>query len=130
MEHFSSCSFICFFFPVQELINQAGRKLSEWLYLGGVKSFADGSLGSNSALFYEVRTYLFFLGFKTILQMRNSPLLYEDSNYLHLPSAASYGLSDNVYPIIAFQIWNLVLPLSQRSLLLFIMLYLAYIQEM
>lgn len=49
-------SFVLFFFPVQELINQAGRKLSEWLYLGGVKSFADGSLGSNSALFYEVRT--------------------------------------------------------------------------
>lgn len=28
--------------------------LSEWIYLGGVKAFADGSLGSNSALFYEV----------------------------------------------------------------------------
>ncbi|PIN21975.1 N-substituted formamide deformylase [Handroanthus impetiginosus] len=50
---------VCLYFPMetwtrlQELINQAGRKLSQWIYLGGVKSFADGSLGSNSALFYE-----------------------------------------------------------------------------
>ena len=32
-----------------------GHALSEWIYIGGVKAFADGSLGSNSALFYEVR---------------------------------------------------------------------------
>ncbi|XP_011091836.1 uncharacterized protein LOC105172175 [Sesamum indicum] len=50
---------VCLFFPmetwtrVHELITQAGRKLSPWIYLGGMKSFADGSLGSNSALFYE-----------------------------------------------------------------------------
>jgi hypothetical protein len=36
-----------------------GRALSQWIYLGGVKAFADGSLGSNSALFYEVRTRCF-----------------------------------------------------------------------
>lgn len=30
--------------------------MSLWIHLGGVKAFADGSLGSNSALFYEVRT--------------------------------------------------------------------------
>ncbi|CAJ1978047.1 unnamed protein product [Sphenostylis stenocarpa] len=30
-----------------------GHALSEWIYIGGVKAFADGSLGSNSALLYE-----------------------------------------------------------------------------
>ncbi|KAH7860098.1 hypothetical protein Vadar_009293 [Vaccinium darrowii] len=50
---------VCLFFPMnawsrlQDLIHEKGRKLSQWLYLGGVKAFADGSLGSNSALFYE-----------------------------------------------------------------------------
>ncbi|KAK4421879.1 protein LONG AFTER FAR-RED 3 [Sesamum alatum] len=50
---------VCLFFPMEtwtrlhELISQAGRKLSPWIYLGGMKSFADGSLGSNSALLYE-----------------------------------------------------------------------------
>ncbi|XP_028089684.1 protein LONG AFTER FAR-RED 3 isoform X1 [Camellia sinensis] len=50
---------VCLFFPMntwsrlQDLIRESGRKLSQWLYLGGVKAFADGSLGSNSALFYE-----------------------------------------------------------------------------
>jgi hypothetical protein len=28
--------------------------LSQWIHLGGVKAFLDGSLGSSSALFYEV----------------------------------------------------------------------------
>ncbi|GFQ03544.1 putative amidohydrolase ytcj [Phtheirospermum japonicum] len=50
---------VCLYFPMEtwtrlhELMKQAGRKLSKWVYLGGVKSFADGSLGSNSALFHE-----------------------------------------------------------------------------
>ncbi|CAA2942827.1 amidohydrolase isoform X1 [Olea europaea subsp. europaea] len=50
---------VCLFFPIEtwarlyELINEAGRKLSQWIYLGGMKSFADGSLGSSSALLYE-----------------------------------------------------------------------------
>ncbi|XAR63532.1 hypothetical protein NMG60_11023496 [Bertholletia excelsa] len=50
---------VCLFFPMktwsrlQDLINKKGRKMSQWLYLGGVKDFSDGSLGSNSALFYE-----------------------------------------------------------------------------
>ncbi|KAL6531353.1 Protein LONG AFTER FAR-RED 3 [Orobanche minor] len=50
---------VCLYFPLetwarlQELVEQAGRKMSQWIYLGGVKSFADGSLGSNSALFHE-----------------------------------------------------------------------------
>ncbi|PSS26497.1 Amidohydrolase [Actinidia chinensis var. chinensis] len=49
----------CLFFPMdtwsrlQDLIHEKGRKLSQLLYLGGVKAFSDGSLGSNSALFYE-----------------------------------------------------------------------------
>lgn len=38
----------------QDVVNKVGRVLSQWIYLGGVKAFADGSLGSNSALFYEV----------------------------------------------------------------------------
>lgn len=35
-------------------MSKSGRVLSQWIYLGGVKAFADGSLGSNSALFHEV----------------------------------------------------------------------------
>ncbi|KAK9283232.1 hypothetical protein L1049_011468 [Liquidambar formosana] len=50
---------VCLFFPMQtwsrllDLINETGRVLSQWIYLGGVKAFADGSLGSKSAYFYE-----------------------------------------------------------------------------
>lgn len=50
---------VCLFFPMEtwsqllELIKKTGRALSDWIYLGGVKAFADGSLGSNSALFFE-----------------------------------------------------------------------------
>ena len=43
-------------FPTQDLIKKTGYALSQWVYLGGIKVFADGSLGSNSALLYEVRT--------------------------------------------------------------------------
>lgn len=45
----------------QDLKLQKGSVLSEWLYLGGVKAFIDGSLGSNSALFYEVKSTILFL---------------------------------------------------------------------
>ena len=31
-----------------------GQVVSPWVYLGGVKGFADGSLGSHTALFHEV----------------------------------------------------------------------------
>eukprot|EP00252_Welwitschia_mirabilis_P007513 TRINITY_DN1893_c0_g1_i1.p1 TRINITY_DN1893_c0_g1~~TRINITY_DN1893_c0_g1_i1.p1 ORF type:complete len:549 (-),score=125.51 TRINITY_DN1893_c0_g1_i1:219-1865(-) len=47
------------FFPMEtwsqvaDLLKESGRVLSQWLYIGGAKSFADGSLGSNSALFFE-----------------------------------------------------------------------------
>ncbi|KAF9591655.1 hypothetical protein IFM89_005236 [Coptis chinensis] len=50
---------VCLFFPMetwshlQDLMHKTGRILSEWVYLGGVKAFVDGSLGSNSALFHE-----------------------------------------------------------------------------
>ncbi|XP_021683929.1 protein LONG AFTER FAR-RED 3 isoform X3 [Hevea brasiliensis] len=50
---------VCLFFSMEtwarlvDLITKTGRTLSDWIYLGGVKGFADGSLGSNSALFYE-----------------------------------------------------------------------------
>lgn len=50
---------VCLFFPmptwsrVSDLIHEKGRLLSQWIYLGGVKAFLDGSLGSSSALFYE-----------------------------------------------------------------------------
>ncbi|XP_034704743.1 protein LONG AFTER FAR-RED 3 isoform X2 [Vitis riparia] len=50
---------VCLFFPMEtwshllDLISKTGRVVSQWIYLGGVKGFADGSLGSNSALFYE-----------------------------------------------------------------------------
>lgn len=50
----------------QDLINKTGHVLSDWVYLGGVKAFADGSLGSNSALFHEVRCnslFFFFFAF-------------------------------------------------------------------
>ncbi|TXG60976.1 hypothetical protein EZV62_012339 [Acer yangbiense] len=50
---------VCLFFPLEtwsslaDLIKKTGRALSNWVYLGGVKGYADGSLGSNSALFHE-----------------------------------------------------------------------------
>ncbi|KAL3732585.1 hypothetical protein ACJRO7_029262 [Eucalyptus globulus] len=50
---------VCLFFPMEtwslllDQINKFGRVLSQWIYLGGVKDFADGSLGSSSALFHE-----------------------------------------------------------------------------
>ncbi|XVF00244.1 hypothetical protein REPUB_Repub03eG0268300 [Reevesia pubescens] len=50
---------VCLFFPMEtwsrlyDAINKAGNTLSKWIYFGGVKAFADGSLGSNSALFHE-----------------------------------------------------------------------------
>ncbi|KAL8125221.1 hypothetical protein AgCh_012776 [Apium graveolens] len=50
---------VCLFFPMRtwsrlsDLIDKTGRKLSQRIYLGGVKDFFDGSLGSSSALFYQ-----------------------------------------------------------------------------
>lgn len=50
---------VCLFFPLEtwtrltNLVQKTGHMISQWLYLGGVKAFLDGSLGSNSALFYE-----------------------------------------------------------------------------
>ncbi|KNA12300.1 hypothetical protein SOVF_127140 isoform B [Spinacia oleracea] len=50
---------VCLFFPLEtwsrlyDLVQKTGHVVSQWLYLGGVKAFLDGSLGSNSALFYE-----------------------------------------------------------------------------
>ncbi|GLT75124.1 hypothetical protein SLA2020_468730 [Shorea laevis] len=50
---------VCLFFPIEtwsrlhDLIQKVGSALSDWIYLGGVKAFVDGSLGSNSALFHE-----------------------------------------------------------------------------
>ncbi|KAE8723657.1 Amidohydrolase family, ISF2 isoform 2 [Hibiscus syriacus] len=44
---------VCLFFPMQTW-SRAGRALSNWIYFGGVKAFADSSLGSNSALFHEL----------------------------------------------------------------------------
>ncbi|XP_027343875.1 protein LONG AFTER FAR-RED 3-like [Abrus precatorius] len=50
---------VCLFFPMEtwspvvDLINKTGNALSQWIHLGGVKAFADGSLGSTSAMFYE-----------------------------------------------------------------------------
>ncbi|KAJ1287093.1 hypothetical protein BS78_03G403900 [Paspalum vaginatum] len=50
---------VCLFFPmptwshISDLIDENGRSLSQWIHLGGVKAFLDGSLGSSSALFHE-----------------------------------------------------------------------------
>ncbi|PON98778.1 Phosphonate metabolism PhnM [Trema orientale] len=50
---------VCLFFPLEtwsrllDVVNKVGHAVSKWIYLGGVKAFADGSLGSNSALFHE-----------------------------------------------------------------------------
>ncbi|KAJ3693084.1 hypothetical protein LUZ60_012179 [Juncus effusus] len=50
---------VCLFFAMQtwsqlaDLIREKGRSISQWIYIGGVKAFMDGSLGSNSALFHE-----------------------------------------------------------------------------
>ncbi|KAK9055991.1 hypothetical protein SSX86_027078 [Deinandra increscens subsp. villosa] len=50
---------VCLFFPMPtwsrltDIVQTTGRRLSQWISIGGVKAFADGSLGSNSALFHE-----------------------------------------------------------------------------
>ncbi|XP_022967005.1 uncharacterized protein LOC111466536 [Cucurbita maxima] len=50
---------VCLFFPMEtwsylhDLIHKMGQVVSPWVYLGGVKGFADGSLGSHTALFHE-----------------------------------------------------------------------------
>lgn len=50
---------VCLFFPLEtwarlhDFIKEGGCMQSPWLYLGGVKAFADGSLGSSSALLHE-----------------------------------------------------------------------------
>ncbi|XP_031383478.1 protein LONG AFTER FAR-RED 3 isoform X1 [Punica granatum] len=50
---------VCLFFPLgtwsrlADLIRKGGASMSEWIHYGGVKAFADGSLGSGSALFHE-----------------------------------------------------------------------------
>ncbi|KAF6150160.1 hypothetical protein GIB67_023115 [Kingdonia uniflora] len=50
---------VCLFFPMEtwsrlhDMFHKTNRALSNWIYLGGVKAFADGSLGSSSALFHE-----------------------------------------------------------------------------
>jgi len=47
------------FFPMEtwprllNFVKETGRALSERIYLGGLKAFSDGSLGSSSALFFE-----------------------------------------------------------------------------
>jgi predicted amidohydrolase YtcJ len=38
---------------LQALVEQRRSPVSHWLHVGGVKAFADGSLGSGSALFHE-----------------------------------------------------------------------------
>ncbi|KAL8192271.1 hypothetical protein R6Q57_027938 [Mikania cordata] len=49
----------CLFFPMPtwsrliDIVQTTGRRLSQWISIGGVKAFVDGSLGSNSALFHE-----------------------------------------------------------------------------
>jgi predicted amidohydrolase YtcJ len=44
---------------LQALVEQRRSPVSHWLHVGGVKAFADGSLGSGSALFHEVHTATF-----------------------------------------------------------------------
>jgi predicted amidohydrolase YtcJ len=39
---------------VTALVRQRGFMLSQWLHIGGVKAFADGSLGTRTALFHKV----------------------------------------------------------------------------
>eukprot|EP00249_Psilotum_nudum_P004681 c18189_g1_i3 orf=660-2312(-) len=47
------------FFPLEtwshlvNLVREKGHASSQWLRVGGLKAFADGSLGSNTALFHE-----------------------------------------------------------------------------
>ncbi|XP_076896659.1 protein LONG AFTER FAR-RED 3-like isoform X2 [Bidens hawaiensis] len=50
---------VCLFFSMStwarlaDMVQTTGRRVSQWIFLGGVKAFADGSLGSNSALFHN-----------------------------------------------------------------------------
>ncbi|KAG6783319.1 hypothetical protein POTOM_012765 [Populus tomentosa] len=88
---------VCLFFPMEtwprliELIKKTGRALSDWIYLGGVKAFADGSLGSSSAFFFEPQASLCpfvsvvnaqkVKGFKVDNATRYRPYAEEPHNY-------------------------------------------------
>lgn len=50
----------------QDLVKKNGKALNENIYLGGVKTFADGSLGSRSALFYKVISFWIYFDFIVI----------------------------------------------------------------
>lgn len=39
---------------MQAFVKQRGHDVSQWLRVGGVKAYADGSLGSGTALFHQV----------------------------------------------------------------------------
>lgn len=45
---------------MQTYVQQSGYSVSPWLRVGGMKAFADGSLGSRTALFHEVFIILSF----------------------------------------------------------------------
>ncbi|XP_071932056.1 protein LONG AFTER FAR-RED 3 isoform X6 [Coffea arabica] len=88
---------VCLFFPIEtwarlrDLKYKAGPKLSEKIYLGGVKAFADGSLGSSSALFHE----------PYVDEPHNSGLEVADINSLHgmTVSADKAGLQVAIHAI-------------------------------
>ncbi|KAL5994643.1 hypothetical protein ACLOJK_024696 [Asimina triloba] len=89
----------------QDLFKEMGRALSPWLYLGGVKAFADGSLGSNSALLYKKRDEKKKLLYETMtrqviepnrmLELQARRTRGDVNAYLGLMAAGShtYGLS-------------------------------------
>lgn len=60
--------------------------MSQWIHLGGVKAFADGSLGSKSALFYEVRK----------LGIRSPPLITRENKH-YLLEPFSNGQMSHIY---------------------------------
>ncbi|CAM6087680.1 unnamed protein product [Calypogeia fissa] len=53
------CARVSAFMPLEtwprvvELVKEKGRVLSDWIRIGGVKAFADGTLGSSTAFFHE-----------------------------------------------------------------------------
>lgn len=106
---------------VQELVNRAGRKLSQWIYLGGLKSYADGSLGSNSALFHEVRNEnKSFSRFEvhSMNQCLSPSCLRRTFNYATFHKVFSWSMVILCFicPVLALWIWKLVAVNTNETL--------------
>lgn len=61
---------------MQSYVRQSGCSVSQWLRVGGVKAFADGSLGSRTALFHEVLIIFSFLYWTEVYEAPVAELVF------------------------------------------------------